>query len=269
MEAKQGGAGEWRELQMLDRTRIAYRVFEGDAPTVVILHGLAGSSTEFTATAEVLAPRRVILVDLRGHGRSTRVPERLDRAAFVDDVARVIRAEADAPVDLVGQSMGGHTAMLVAAEHPQLVRRVVLLEVDEGGGSRADHEAMADYFRSWPVPFADRDAAAAWLGDGPLETAWVADLEQRGDGLYPRFDPDVMLEVISHVAEPRWVEWESVTAPTFVVYADRGMFAEEQKSRFVARGGNVTRVDLSDASHDAHLDAFPQWIASLATFIAG
>ena len=259
--------GSRRSVETADGVLISYVVFDGQDPAVVILHGLAGSGREFVPTAQHLAGRKVILVDQRGHGHSTRVPADVSRAAFVGDVARVIAAESTGPVDVVGQSMGAHTAMLVAATHPALVRKLVLLEGNEGGGSPQEHSALGDYFRSWPVPFPDSAAALAALGDGPLARAWVADLEQQADGLYPRFDAEVMVAVISELREPRGLEWESVEAPALVLYADGGMFTEEQKAAFVNRGQHVMRVDLTDASHDAHLDAFDQWITALQEFL--
>jgi pimeloyl-ACP methyl ester carboxylesterase len=260
--------GTRRAIRADDGTTVSYLVFDGDDPAVVVLHGLAGSSGELVPTARALAPRKVILIDQRGHGFSTRVPADTSRAAFAGDVARVIEAESSGPVDLAGQSMGAHTAMLVAAWRPELVRRLVLLEGNEGGGSPADHAALGDFFRSWAVPFATRDAARQALGDDALAQAWVADLQERDGGLYPRFDADVMVATITAVAVPRWEEWESVKAPTLVIYADGGMFSAEQKSSFVERGANATRVELVGASHDAHLDAFEQWIAALRQFVS-
>jgi pimeloyl-ACP methyl ester carboxylesterase len=242
-----------REVAVDRDTAISYLICEGDAPAVMLLHGLAGSASEFVPTGKALVGRAVVVIDQRGHGHSTRVPSDTSRAAFVNDVVRVIEAENFGAVDLVGQSMGAHTAMLVAATRPDLVRRLVLLEGDEGGGSPEQTLALEAFFWSWPVPFAD---------------AWAADLEQRGDGLYPRFEVDVMVATIAAVAHPRWEEWASVTAPTLVVYADNGMFTEAQKSRFVAHRDGVTRVDLADASHDAHLDAFDAWIEVLRWFVS-
>lgn len=259
---------ESRRIVAGDGTMIAYTVVEGGQPAVVILHGLAGSSREFLPTARALIGRKVILVDQRGHGASTTVPIDTSREAFVSDVVHVIEAETSAPVDLVGQSMGAHTAMLAAAARPALVRRLVLLEGNEGGGTPEEHAAIGTFFRSWDTPFADRATAAAALGDGPLARAWVDDLEERADGLHPRFDADVMQAAIEAVAVPRWAEWQSVEAPTLVVYADGGMFSEEQKAEFVQRGRNVHRVDLRDASHDAHLDAIEQWTDALLDFIS-
>jgi pimeloyl-ACP methyl ester carboxylesterase len=159
--------------------------------------------------------------------------------------------------------------MLVAAARPDLIRQLVLLEGNQGGGTADDHRALGDFFRSWAVPFADRAEAAAALGDGPLERAWVEDLEERADGLHPRFDADVMQATIEAVGEARWAEWESVTVPTLVLYADGGMFSEEQKTEFVRRGHTVRRVDLTAASHDAHLDAFDQWLDALRSVVTG
>jgi pimeloyl-ACP methyl ester carboxylesterase len=76
-----------------------------------------------------------------------------------------------------------------------------------------------------------------------------------------------MLDTITDVAVPRWREWAKVTAPTLVLYADGGMFTEEQKTRFVAHRPHVSRINLLDATHDAHLDAFDQWIAALTGFL--
>lgn len=257
-----------REVRSDDGTVLSYLVSEGVEPAVVILHGLAGSSREFLPTLHALPDRKVVLLDLRGHGSSTRTPTDLSRAAFVLDVVKVIEAETNRPVDLVGQSMGAHTAMLVAAAHPNLVHKLVLLESGEGGGSAEETTALGDFFRSWPVPFATREEAVAVLGDGPLTRAWVADLEQRPDGLYPRFEPEVMEKTIAAVAVPRWEEWESVQAPTLVIYADGGMFTAEQQTLFIERGRNVATITLCDASHDAHLDAFDQWIVVLRTFLS-
>jgi pimeloyl-ACP methyl ester carboxylesterase len=242
-------------------------VFDGADPAVVVLHGLTGSSREHIPTAHALAGRKVVLVDQRGHGASTRVPRDVSREAYVRDVVQVIEHHGGAPVDLVGQSMGAHTAMLTAASRPDLVRRLVLLECDEGSGTPPGHASLGDYLRSWPTPFPSRGAAAAFLGHGPLAQAWVADLEQRADGLYPRFDADVMQAAIAAVAVPRWAEWESVRGPTLLVYADGGMFTEEQKSAFAARGRHVTRIDLPNASHDAHLDASDAWVGALSDFL--
>lgn len=145
-----------KQLLTDDGTKITYTVNAGDGPPVVLLHGLAGSSRELVPTALALADRRVVLVDQRGHGLSSTYPRDTSREAFVSDVVRVITAETSEPVTLVGHSMGAHTAMLVAAARPDLVRQLVMLEGNQGGGSAEDHAALGDFFRSWDAPFPSR-----------------------------------------------------------------------------------------------------------------
>ncbi|GAA1158104.1 hypothetical protein GCM10009630_65340 [Kribbella jejuensis] len=189
--------------------RIAVTERGGDGPAVVLLHGLAGSSRELLPTADALIDRfRVLLIDQRGHGGSTRRPADVSRQAYVGDVVAVIEELLPSQrVRLVGQSMGAHTAMLTAAARPDLVDRLVMLEGNAAGDNRPEEaRKIGEYFASWPVPFADEDAAQAFLGDGPLAVAWRNDLERTADGLRPRFDADVMEATIAAVQEERWTE---------------------------------------------------------------
>jgi pimeloyl-ACP methyl ester carboxylesterase len=240
----------------------------GTGPPVVLLHGLAGSAREMTVT---LPGHRVIAPDQRGHGLSTRRPDDLSREAYVRDVARVIEALADGgPVTLAGQSMGAHTAMLTAAWHPALVDRLVLLEGGVGG-SEDDYPArLGKWFASWPVPFPTAAAAIDFLGPGPLARAWTEDMEQREDGLWPRFDADIMEAAIRPVAETaRWAEWQQVRARTLLVRGAQSRIPDEEIARMCALRPEVTLVAIPDSGHDAHLDQPKAWTALLQRFSDG
>ncbi|GAA1568334.1 alpha/beta hydrolase [Kribbella karoonensis] len=238
----------------------------GDGPVVVLLHGLAGSSREFLPTADALMDSfRVLLIDQRGHGGSTRRPADVSRAAYVDDVVAVVEEVVPGQrVSLVGQSMGAHTAMLTAAARPDLVDRLVMLEGIAAGDDRPEEaRKIGQYFASWPVPFADEVAAREFLGDGPLAVAWCNDLERAADGLRPRFDADVMEATIAAVQEDRWTEWEQLEPPTLAVFAEHGMFTREQEDELIRRRPQTRRAVIAGGSHDAHLDAFDGWIEVL------
>lgn len=249
------------ELYVSDRS--------GPASPILLLHGLAGSGTEMRETSDALAPHRVLRLDARGHGRSTRRPADVSRAEHVDDVVHVVETLVGAPVTLVGQSMGGHTAMLVAATRPDLVDRLVLLEAGVGGdGTEQSRAAMRDFFDSWPRPFRDLAHARSFLGSSAVGCAWANDLEERPDGLWPRFDTDVMIDTIAHVdAAPRWAEWSGVDLPTLVVFAKDGMFDQRARDLLMSGARSAQRVDLDRGTHDAHLDAFEPWIESLTAFL--
>ncbi len=267
--ASAGSIGPVSVTEMWVRSAdVALHCFDtgADRPPVVIVHGLAGSAQEFVPTAMALPEFRTVLLDQRGHGLSTPRPPDVSRAAFVADLVQLLEV-LDRPATLVGQSMGAHTAMLTAASRPDRVQGLVLLEGGPGGEDPAGTEQARSYFRSWPVPFRSEQVAADFLGHGPLARIWLASLRQREDGWWPPFEPDVMVGVLDTLTSAYWAEWERVSVPTLAVYAEHGMFTETQKAEFVRRGQHVQRVDLAGASHDAHLDAFHQWILALRTFL--
>ena len=245
---------------------IAVTDFGGDGPPLLLLHGLAGSSRELLPTAAALAESfRVVLMDQRGHGLSTRRPDDLSRAAYVDDVVRVTQElEPNQRWTLVGQSMGAHTAFLAASARPDLVAGLVMLE-GHAAGSDDPYEAgrLGRYFASWPVPFSDKEQARDFLGDDAIVDAWVADLVPTPDGLVPPFDADIMERAIAAVHEPRWEQWEALELPTLVVFAADGMFSRESRDELIRRRPTVDRADLTGGSHDAHLDAFDEWATVL------
>ena len=253
-----------------NEVRVSYLENDGDGPVVVALHGLAGAGDEFIATAVAVGrSHRFVLPDLRGHGHSTRRPADVSRDAFAADVAALIRQVSPGrPVTLVGQSMGGHTAIFAAAAFPNLIARLIVLEATVAGG--ADPTRIGDYFRSWPVPFASAAEAEAFLGQDALSRSWIGHLEPSGDGgLVPPFDPDVMQAVMEGVLAPRWEEWKSVTAPTTAVFAAKSMFSPAEQAEFVAARPGTRHVVLAGGSHDAHLDATPEWAAVLALALEG
>ncbi|MGP5072769.1 alpha/beta fold hydrolase [Arthrobacter rhombi] len=244
----------------------------GHGPPVLLLHGLAGSSRELLPTARALTDSfRVLLVDQRGHGLSTRRPTDLSREAFVQDAVKVVEGVLpDQRCTLVGQSMGAHTAFLFAAARPDLVERLVMFEGHVAGSDDPDEAvALGRYFASWPVPFVDESTARVHLGGDAIVDAWIADLEMTQDGLAPRFDADIMERTITAVHESRWEEWENLEVPTLAIFARQGMFSTEEKDELICRRPATQRVDLADGSHDAHLDDFIEWVAALRGWLLG
>ncbi|MFI5973303.1 alpha/beta fold hydrolase [Streptomyces sp. NPDC051452] len=103
-----------------------------DAPPVVLLHCRGADGADWTRIAERLAapprPRRVYAPDLRGHGRSA-WPGDYTAETMSDDVHALMAALGIDGADVVGHSLGGLVAYLLAQRHPGVVRRLVLEDV--------------------------------------------------------------------------------------------------------------------------------------------
>ena len=116
----------------------------GDAgERVVLLHGLFGQGRNFTQVAKALQPElRSTLVDLPNHGRSAWTGS-VDYVDVADAVATWLRAAYDGePVHLVGHSMGGKVAMVLALRHPELIDRLVVVDISpapSGGAGEFEH----------------------------------------------------------------------------------------------------------------------------------
>jgi pimeloyl-ACP methyl ester carboxylesterase len=267
--------GDWVELGR-DGVRLACRDFGGGGPAVLLLHGLAGHAGEWEQTASWLTPRhRVFALEARGHGRSERRPDDVSRAAHVADVAYVIERLQLGSVALVGQSLGGLTALLVAAERPQLVRALVVVEAsplaaDDPARVAAD---VAASLASWPAPFPSREAAVAYFAakgwSPPAAEAWTDGLERRDDGLRPCFDADVMERTLREgVARELWEEWERIRCPTLVVRGAAGTLPPEDARTMAERLPGTRVVELAAAGHDLHLDQPAAWREVIEAFLA-
>ena len=137
-----------------------------------------------------------------------------------------------------------------------------------GSDDPSEAAGLGGYFASWPVPFEDDAAAREFLGDDAIVDAWVADLQATDDGLVPRFDAAVMQRTIEAVHEQRWDEWVALHVPTLAIFANRGMFRDTDKDELIRRRPETDRIDLAGGSHDAHLDAFDEWIDVLRHWLS-
>jgi pimeloyl-ACP methyl ester carboxylesterase len=265
----------WHELDR-NGTRLACMDFGGNGSPVMLLHGLAGHATEWAQTAAWLTARhRVLAPDLRGHGRSERRPSDVSRSAAVDDIAAWIEHFSTRPVALVGQSLGGHTAFLVAACRPDLVDKLVVAEAEPGpysgsrdlAGNGEVVEGVRQWLASWPVPFASREAAVAFFGRNEnWAHAWADGLEMRADGLHPSFEVDVMTEMLRAAGGSYWDEWRRITCPVLLVVAndrENPAFAH----RMLREQSRAALVEIPQAGHDLHLDNPNAWREALEAFL--
>ncbi|WP_329341671.1 alpha/beta hydrolase [Streptomyces sp. NBC_00663] len=113
---------------------------DADAPALLLVHGWGGDGREWSAHADALADRfRVIVPDLRGHGRSEVPDQGNTPLEMAYDLAALVEVLGCGPVVAVGHSMGGQVVNLLAVRRPELVRSVVALDPAHGAhGTEVD-----------------------------------------------------------------------------------------------------------------------------------
>jgi pimeloyl-ACP methyl ester carboxylesterase len=105
-----------------------YHEIYGTGEPVVLLHGGLMTTREMSPLIQALScKRRVIAVELEGHGRTVDTDRPLRFETLGDDVGALIEKLGLRKADVVGWSFGGATALRTAIQHPEGVRRLVVI----------------------------------------------------------------------------------------------------------------------------------------------
>ncbi|CAN5867054.1 alpha/beta hydrolase [soil metagenome] len=108
-----------------------YYEIHGTGEPLILLHGGFGLTSMFDGELLPLLAktRQVIAVDLQGHGRTADIDRPLRLEFMGDDVAALIKHLGLPKADIMGYSMGGGTALRAAIQHPEVVRKLVIVSV--------------------------------------------------------------------------------------------------------------------------------------------
>jgi len=198
-------------------TKVHYAI-TGNGPGLVLVHGTSlDAATNYGHMVEHLAhDRTVIAPDYAGSGSTTAPPGVLTLDLLVDQVAAAARDGAEGPVDLVGFSLGAIVAAAVAARHPGLVRRLVLI----AGWTHSEDPRLRLGLRVWgEVMDTAPDLASAVAPLLAFSPAFLSGLGSEGlaelrsgkpaPGTRRQIDLDLRIDIRDEL--PR------ITAPTLVI----------------------------------------------------
>ncbi|MFD5327121.1 alpha/beta fold hydrolase [Streptomyces sp. NPDC127092] len=180
-------------------------------PPLVLLHGGFGAGEMFQPflASEVGEGRRFITVDLQAHGRTPDVDGRpMSMEAMADDVAGLLKHLGGEAVDVLGYSLGAGTAMRLAIQHPDLVRRLVVV-------------SMPARREGW---FPEVTAQMDQMHVGAAEALKQSPMYELYARIAPRVeDWPVLVEKVASMNR-RDYDWSEeiagVTAPVLLVFAD-------------------------------------------------
>jgi len=160
-----------------------HKVYPGPAATpLLILHGLFGSASNFRGPAQQLSKQReVVLADLRNHGASP-WDDDVSFSAAADDVAELVDSLGMPSINLVGHSLGGKVAMLVALRRPALVERLCVVDIAPVQYDMAGNRGIIETLLALPAEAlgsrSTADAAMAEAASGPSDPLGVPFVRQ-------------------------------------------------------------------------------------------
>ncbi|WP_449277958.1 alpha/beta fold hydrolase [Leucobacter sp. GX24907] len=247
------------------------------ARRVVFLHGLFGRGRNFASIAAGLAPEaQSLLVDLPNHGAS-QWTEHFDYAEFADLVAAHLRADfaANGPVDVVGHSMGGKAAMVLALRHPELVRRLAVIDIAPvaTGSSRGEFKHLLDSLAALDLAQvsrrADADAALVEPIPNPGVRGFLLQNLRRGDHGFA-WEPNLRMlraEIETVMGFPD-VGDARFTGPVLWIAGERSDYVtDEDAPTMRACFPKTRRMTVRGAGHWVHSERPAETIAALRAFL--
>ena len=212
---------------------LAYEVSGvSSAPPMVLLHGLGDRAAKWRPVISTFAAYfRVFALDMRGHGDSD-WPGIYSFQLMCDDVVAVLDALGLGKVTLMGHSMGGAVALLVAMQHPDRVERLIV------------EDAAPPYRRERAVP--DRPA-------GPLDIDWAV--------------VPVIIGAVNAGDRAAWNGLGAITAPTLLIAG--GPESHVRQDKLADAAARIPHCDLVTipAGHNVHATRPVEFAAAVLTWL--
>lgn len=267
--------------------RLFARVYAGPrpaAPVVLCLHGLTHNSRHFEDLATHLAARhRVIVPDMRGRGLSARDPNynNYQIPVYLGDVQRLLAGLGVPRVTIVGTSMGGLMAMVLAARAPEVVGGIVLNdvgpEIDRAGLERIrGYAGKAGAPPDWAGAVAQLRLIYGEVWPGLDAARWErlarAGYRADADGVpQPDVDPLIAepLKDVSRAAPDLWPLWGAISRVPML--AIRGAHSDILSAATLARmqreKPDLSTLTVADRGHPPLLDE-PECLKAIDEFLA-
>jgi N-formylmaleamate deformylase len=258
--------------------RVHYTRTGGEKPPLVLAHGVTDDGLCWTPIAEALAPDfDVVMVDARGHGRST-APERgYDTATLADDLAGVIGALGLRRPVILGHSMGAITALALAGAYPDLARAILLEDPPPwwmGRPETVDPEMqdIAATMRAWIVDLKQHSREEMIAIQHAQTPSWSdAELEPWADA---KVSFDLRALALLDRAVPASVDWPTVlprlACPVLLITADieRGaIVSEASAARLQALVPQTRVVHIGGAGHNIRREQPAAYLDTVRAFL--
>ena len=244
---------------------------------MTLLHGGAQNAHTYDTVALAMTPHSLLALDLPGHGHSD--PSIYPASAIAShalDVASALEQLITPPRALVGMSLGGLTALLVAHARPDLVNSLVLIDITPGvNAEKARH--ITDFVNG-PTSFDDFDTLLARTmhhnptrSESSLRRGILHNAVQRADGTWVwRHQQHGKSELTAPDAGDLWTKLAGLAMPVTLIRAmgPGSVVDDDDETEFVRRQPDATIVHVVDSGHSIQGDQ-PLVLAALLEHALG
>ena len=251
-----------------------------DRHPIVLVHGSRLHAHVWNHFSRRLSDRyQIIALDQRGHGDSEwGAPDSYQMENFYQDLRAVVEARGLSRFTLIGHSLGGRVSMLYAHRHPELLERLVLVDITPGRPVAVAHGEVSDDDRTWPGEF---DSAAAALAHvkrlmprapaSLVEESVRHGLRRTDAGRYTwKYDPAFLSGRRSRAtAVDLWSVVKSISTPTLLQYGSHSnVVSRELAARMAETMPRCTVARVEGAGHGLFTDQPDAFAENVERFLA-
>jgi pimeloyl-ACP methyl ester carboxylesterase len=233
---------------------------------MLLLHGLLGSSRNWLSTGRDLAKHaHVCALDARNHGKSPHAPE-MTYDAMVADTLAWMDAQGLAKATIVGHSMGGKTAMLLACRHPARVERLVVVDIAPKNYSWAAHRAeFAAMTELDLASLQSRQEAElrfeARVQDLGMRKFLATNLERTESGWRWQINLPVLTTALPVLEKNCLQPADKFAGPVLFVLGGRSRYAESSDHTLIKSHFSAARIEvIADSGHNPHMDKREEFV---------
>ena len=262
---------------------VSYRA-GGEGPAILLIHGMAGSSTTWKEVMPLLAQRhRVITPDLLGHGRSAKPLGDYSLGAFASGLRDLLGVLGVERATVVGQSLGGGVAMQLAYQHPEVVDRLVL--VGSGGLGREVSWLLraltlpgAEYLMPVLFPSFVRDRGNA-ISRALYERGWqaprMAEIWRAYTSLSRAENRGAFVRTLRAVIDPGGQSFSATdrlylaaAMPTMIVWGDRDLIIPVDHAHATHEAIPHSRLEIFEGvGHFPHVEQPDRFVEVITDFV--
>ncbi len=243
-----------------------------DTPPLIIAHGLYGSARNWGVIARRLSEtRRVIAVDMRNHGASAHLASH-SYADLAGDLAEVISG-IGGRADVLGHSMGGKAAMMLALTQPTLVNRLIVADIAPVAYTHDQSQhalAMRGLELSGLSSRAEADARlAATNPDAALRAFFLQSLDLHAQPPAWRLNLDVLIAEMPTIVGWPYPEGRFDGPALFLTGANSAYVKPEYHPAILAQFPQARFQAIDGAGHWLHAEQPRAFEAAVAAFLVG
>ncbi|MDE1164106.1 MAG: alpha/beta hydrolase [Pseudomonas sp.] len=242
----------------------------GQGQPLLLMHGLGSSCLDWEEQIPVLAQHyRVIVMDIRGHGRSDKPRERYSIAGFGADTVALIEHLRLGPVHYVGLSMGGMIGFQLAVDQPAMLKSLCIVNSTPEVKLRKPADYLM-WFKRWSLmQLVSMQAIGQALGKNLFPKPEQADLRRKVAERWAKNDKRAYKASFDAIVN--WGVTERlgrITCPTLIISADHDYTPVAVKEHYVTLIPNARLAVIADSRHATPLDQPQHFNQTLQQFLA-